>query len=90
MHIINPKAATEKENRDFPGGPGLRIPGFHRHGPGSLPSWGAETHKPCSITKKRKRKNENKMDYRRYIIQRNQARGRKLRDKKEMGRIEST
>ena len=29
MHMINPKAATEKENRDFPGGLVVRIPGFH-------------------------------------------------------------
>ena len=55
MHMINPKAATEKENRDFPGGLVVRIPGFHWRGPGSIPSWGAEIPQAAQCNQKTKK-----------------------------------
>ena len=32
----------DKEGQEFPGGLGVRIPGFHFHGLGSVPGWGPE------------------------------------------------
>ena len=62
MHIINPKASTKIENRDFPGGLMVRILGFHYHGPGSIPGQGTETPQAAQPKKKeKKRKSENKM-----------------------------
>ena len=69
MHIINPKAATDKENRDFPGGLVVRIPAFTAMALVLSLVGELRSHKLCSVTKKQKRKgkNENKMDYKRHI-----------------------
>ena len=44
--------------QEFPGGLVVRILGFHCHGPGSVPGWGAEILQAmcCDLKKKKKKK----------------------------------
>lgn len=42
-------------SREFPGGPVLRIPGFHSHGLGSIPDPGTESLKPSGTARKKKK-----------------------------------
>ena len=44
----------KRENREFPGGLVVRIPGFHCHGPGSVPVW--ETEIPQATWQSQKKK----------------------------------
>lgn len=37
---------------EFPGGLLVKIPGFHYHGPGSIPGWGT-SHKPHDVAKRK-------------------------------------
>ena len=41
------KNKNKNMKREFPGGLMVRIPGFHCHGPGSVPGWGTEI--PCAM-----------------------------------------
>ena len=62
MHMINPKAATEKENRDFPGGLVVRILGFHCYGPVSVPGQGTELLQATWCSQKEKEREKNLKD----------------------------
>ena len=47
--------AQKKIYREFPGGLAVRIPGFHCHGPGSIPGRGTEIQQAMQHSQKKKR-----------------------------------
>ena len=42
---------------EFPGGPVVRIPGFHSRGPGAFPGWGTAIPLAACCRQKKKKKN---------------------------------
>ena len=37
--VLDPLSINNNENREFPGGPGVRTQHFYYQGPGSIPGW---------------------------------------------------
>lgn len=56
-HLASTLEALQKLLRDFPGSLEVRTPQSHCWGLGSISSWQLRSHKPCSATKKKKKKN---------------------------------
>lgn len=55
-HLASTLEALQKLLRDFPGSLEVRTPQSHCWGLGSISSWQLRSHKPCSATKKKKKK----------------------------------
>lgn len=55
-HLASTLEALQKLLRDFPGSLEVRTPQSHCWGLGSISSWQLRSHKPCSATKKKKKR----------------------------------